>query len=282
VYAAQAIAAALVAHVYMSMPWLFRIGIEKYWPYIAMGLAFGGVAFANLLKKRSLEVLATPFFHTAAVMPVLAAVAFWPIGSQADPALVMLMAGGIYLLISTTRGSLLSGAVAILFGNLALWLFYDKFDVLSFVEHPQLWLIPPALSVLVATQLQRERLTQAQLTTCRYLCVVVIYVSSTAEIYISGIGDALWPPMVLALLSVAGILLGMLLQVRAYLYLGCLFLLLSVITMVSHAHQRLDHVWPWWAFGIVLGTAILVFFGLFEKKKNEMKAIARRMNEWDY
>ena len=282
VYAAQVIGAAIVGHLYLSMPWLFRFGVEKYWPYVAMGLAFAGVAFANLLKKRELTVLATPFFHTAAIIPVAASVIFWPVASEADPSLVMLMAGGIYLLIGTTRSSLLSGAIAILFANIALWLFYDRFDILSFVKHPQIWLIPPALSVLLASQWQREKLTKQQLTACRYMCVVVIYISSTAEIYISGVGTALWPPVILALLSVTGILVGMLLQVRAYLYLGSTFLLLAMITMVSHAQQRLEHVWPWWAFGIALGIAILVFFGLFEKKKNEMRAMAQRFNEWDY
>ena len=87
--------------------------------------------------------------------------------------------------------------------------------------------------------------------------------------------------MVLAALSVAGIMAGILLQVRSFLYLGCLFLLMAMITMVAHAHQRLDHVWPWWAFGITLGIAILVMFGLFEKKKNEMKEIAGRLKEWE-
>jgi hypothetical protein len=161
-------------------------------------------------------------------------------------------------------------------------MFYDeRFPQFSFFEHPQLWLIPPAISVLIAGQLNRKSLTTAQLAMLRYVCVAVIYVSSTSEIFISGLGDQLWPPMVLAALSVAGIMAGILLQVRSFLYLGCLFLLMAMITMVAHAHQRLDHVWPWWAFGITLGIAILVMFGLFEKKKNEMKEIAGRLKEWE-
>lgn len=74
---------------------------------------------------------------------------------------------------------------------------------------------------------------------------------------------------------------GILFQIRSFLYLGSLFLLMAMITMVAHAHQRLDHVWPWWAFGITLGIAILVMFGLFEKRKNEMKSIAGRLKEWE-
>ena len=277
VYAAQVVGAMLIGHLYLSMPFLFQLGIKQYWPYIAMLLSFGGVGLARLLRKRDLEVLGQPIFHSAAVLPVVASCAFWAIDSRADAAMVMLLAGAIYLTISLTQASLLSGAATVVFGNLALWLFYGKFPGLDFFQHPQLWLIPPAISVLVASRIHRDRLTPAQHATLRYLCVAVIYVSSTSEIILTGLGDKLWPPMVLALLSVGGIFAGIMLQVRAYLYLGSLFLLMSVVSMVSHAHQRLEHVWPWWAFGIGLGTAILVMFGLFEKRGNELRSISGRL-----
>lgn len=282
VYAAQAVAVMLIAHAYLSMPWLFRIGIKQFWPYIAMLISFGGVGLAHVLRKRDLMVLAGPLFHTAAVLPIVAAAAFWSIESRADAAITMLLAGLIYLMISATERSLISGAAAVVFGNLAIWLFYDKFPSLGLLQHPQLWLVPPAVSVLIAAQLHKDRLSLSQLASLRYISVAVIYISSTSEIFIAGLGQQIWPPMILTLLSVIGIMCGMMLQVRAFLYLGSLFLLLSVISMVSHAHQRLGHTWPWWAFGIGLGIAILVMFGLFEKHKNEMKSITGRLKQWDY
>ena len=282
VYLAQLVAAGLVVHLYLSMPWLFQIGIKEYWPYIAMAICFGGVGLAHVLQQRNLNVLGQPLFTTAAILPVLTAAGIFAIDSKADGPLVMLTVGMAYLLISYMHRSPVSGAASILFGNLALWMFYnERFPQFSFFDHPQLWLIPPAVSVLIAGQLNRKSLSNAQLAMLRYICVAVIYVSSTSEIFISGLGDKLWPPMVLAALSVAGIMAGILLQVRSFLYLGSLFLLMAMITMVAHAHQRLDHVWPWWAFGITLGVAILVMFGLFEKKKNEMKAFAGRLREWE-
>ena len=175
--------------------------------------------------------------------------------------------------------AMLSGAGAIVFGTLALWIFLES--RLSFFENPQLWLIPPAVSVLIAGQLFRKSLNGQQLAALRYICVTVIYVSSTSEIFISGISEKLWPPIVLAVLAVLGIMSGIMFQVKSYLYFGSLFLLMAMITMVAHAHQRLDHVWPWWAFGIGLGIAILVMFGLFEKRKNEMNVIARQLKKWE-
>jgi hypothetical protein len=285
VYGAQLVMAGLVAHVYFSMPWLFQFGIKEYWPYIAMAICFGGVGLANLLEQRKLTVLGQPLFTTAAILPVLVAAGIFAIDSSADGALVMLTVGLAYLLIGhvsrTPLQSLLAGVTAIAFGNLALWMFYDRFPQFSFFDHPQLWLIPPAVSVLIAGQWHREQMSSSQLALLRYVCVAVIYVSSTSEIFIRGLEKSLWPPAILALLSVGGILLGMLLQVRSFLYLGTLFLLTAMITMVAHAQARLGQFWPWWVFGILLGLAILVAFGLFEKKKNEMKAMGERLKEWD-
>jgi len=73
---------------------------------------------------------------------------------------------------------------------------------------------------------------------------------------------------------------GIMLQVRAFLYLGASFVLLSVISMVWHA-QRAQGVWVWWAFGICLGICILVIFGLFEKKRPEITAWVRQLQQWE-
>ncbi|MFT7630637.1 MAG: hypothetical protein ACI87E_001644, partial [Mariniblastus sp.] len=281
VYAAEFVALALVAHLYFSMPFLFKFGIQAYWPYIVMALSFGGVGIASILEKRKLTVLGQPLFNTAVVLPLLVAFGVFAIDdSKAEPELVMMTVGLAYLMVSYLHRSTLSGVAAIVFGNLALWLVFNKVDF-SFVNHPQWWLIPPAISTLIAGHLCQKSLTARQLSTLRYFCVIVIYVSSTMEVFISGIGDNLWPPVILAILSVLGIMAGMMLRIKSFLYLGSLFLLMAMITMVAHAHQTLNHVWPWWAFGIGLGVAILVMFGLFEKKKNEMKAIADQLKQWD-
>ena len=91
-----------------------------------------------------------------------------------------------------------------------------------------------------------------------------------------GIGDTLWPPMVLLALSLAGALLGIMLRVRAFLYLGASFTLMALITMVWHASAAIDQTWPWWAFGIGAGMALLALFALFEKKRTEMAALIAR------
>ena len=51
----------------------------------------------------------------------------------------------------------------------------------SFAEHPQFWLIPPALSVLVAAQVNRRKLAPEMLAAIRYAATIVLYLSSTSE-----------------------------------------------------------------------------------------------------
>jgi hypothetical protein len=54
-----------------------------------------------------------------------------------------------------------------------------------------------------------------------------------------------------------------------------------MITMVWHASRSLGQVWPWWAFGILMGLAMLTFFGIFEKKRPEITALVNRLRTWE-
>ena len=87
--------------------------------------------------------------------------------------------------------------------------------------------------------------------------------------------------MILASLSVAGIFAGILLRVRAFLYLGSSFLLLSIVAMVWNAGRLVQHTWPWWVFGITLGLLILVIFGVFEKHRREVQQLVTRLRQWE-
>jgi hypothetical protein len=226
-------------------------------------------------------VLSDPLQRTGAFLPLIPALGFWVVAAEkSDYSVVLFAAGIVYLVLSMLRRSMASGLAALVAGNAALWsLLMDT--GFAFWRHPQFWLIPPAASVLIAGHLNRRRLKPAQLAALRYASVLVIYLSSTSEIFLRGVGESLWPPVILASLSVAGVFLGIILRVRAFLYLGTSFVLLSVVTMVWHAARAIQHVWPWWAFGIGLGICILVLFGFFEKKRPEITAWARQLQRWE-
>jgi hypothetical protein len=144
-----------------------------------------------------------------------------------------------------------------------------------------MFVIPPCLTVLAAAQINRDRLDGRSLASLRYFAMTAIYVSSTGEMFQHGIGTTLWLPMVLAGLSVFGVLAGIVLRVRAFLYLGTSFLLLSIVSMVWHAARSIGHVWPWWVFLFALGVGLLTLFGVFEKKRPEVLALVGSLREWE-
>jgi hypothetical protein len=194
--------------------------------------------------------------------------------------MVWLTAGLLYALISVFRRSFRFALLAALSANVGLWVLLQHYQVYLW-RHPQLWLIPPALIALVAEHLNRDRLSQYQSLALRYFALSAIYISSTADLFIAGLGSGWVLPMVLIALSVIGILLGMLLRVRAFLLLGSLFLVLTIGLMIWHAGVDGQQPWVLWAFGVVLGAAIVTLFGIFEKRRDDVLRLVEDLKRWD-
>ncbi len=287
VYGAEIVLALLFLHIYLTMPELFRGYLLPYWPYIVIAIAFAGAGVGEFFERIGLNVLSEPLQRTGTFLPLLPALSFWihAASRQTSPvvgdySMILLLISIVYVVMSLWRKSFVYTTLAALAGNGALWAFWvEQGQVFS--QHPQLWLIPPALSVLIATHLNRNRLSPVQITAIRYFSTITIYVSSTGDMFIAGVANSLWLPVILCGLSVLGILVGMMLRVRAFLYVGASFLTLSIVSMIWHASQSLGHIWPWWAFGIGLGICILTLFGMFEKRKNEMLELVGKLKHWD-
>jgi hypothetical protein len=194
--------------------------------------------------------------------------------------MLLFVVGLLYVVVAAFQRTSWSIAAAVLAGNAALWALLSEQGT-SVLLHPQMWIIPPALCVLAAAQLNRTQLRASQLTGIRYASMVLIYLSSTVEMFVTGVGDSILAPMLLAGLAVIGAMMGIVMQIRAFLYLGTSFLFLSIVTMVWHASTHINHSWPWWAFGIGLGLAILAMFGVFEKRRQDILQVIGTMKEWD-
>jgi hypothetical protein len=95
----------------------------------------------------------------------------------------------------------------------------------------------------------------------------MIYVASAADMFLAGVGSSLWLPVVLAVLCVAGVVTGIALRVRAFIYLGVAFLMLDIFSMIWHAAVNLQQTWVWYASGIVLGVFVLGLFAYLEKRR---------------
>ncbi|HEV8001698.1 MAG TPA: hypothetical protein VGP63_17565, partial [Planctomycetaceae bacterium] len=245
VYASEAVCGLLFAHLYLTNPQFFRHTLQPYWPLVVMAIAYAGTAVSEFFRRLKVPVLAESLEYSAAFLPVLPVIGFWFLWSDLNYSTALVVVGLLYLFLSLRRGSFVYTAAAAVVGNATLCSLFSEYDV-SLLLHPQMFVIPPCLTILAAAQLNRDRLDEKVLASVRYFAITLIYVSSTGEMFQHGIGKTLWLPMVLAGLSVLGVLAGIALRVRAFLYLGTSFLLLSIVSMVWHASRSIGHVWPWW------------------------------------
>jgi hypothetical protein len=317
VYAAEVLLLLLFVHIRLNAPQLFRGIGARYWPFIVMGLAFLGVGLGEFFRRRGWRVLAEPLARTGLFLPVLPLLVFWtqlppetvdqlsrdapglkpllgyvqaPVvdgvrlqRSFASYAGLWFLVGTLFAFLAVARGSHRHALQAALAANFGWWaLLYHHRDLgVSFLAHPQLWLIPLALILLAAEHINRDRLAEGQAAALRYLGLLVLYVSSTADMFIAGLGNSLLLPVVLTLLALLGVLAGILLRVRAFLLLGVTFLALVVLSMIWHAAMDRHHYWLWWATGIVLGGGIIALFALFEKRRNEVLRVVEDLRHWD-
>ena len=278
VYGAEALLGLMFVHLRLTMPDLFRVGLfAGYWPFVVMGLAFLG-APERVFRASRPAGAGRAAGRTGIGLPLLPVLAYWLIPTL-NYASVWFLSGLLYATISVLRRSFHFALLAALSANAGLWVVLHYHDVFLW-RHPQLWLIPPALILLVAEHLNRERLGHYQSMALRYLALTVVYVSSTADLFLVGLGKSWILPLVLIVLCVIGILLGMLLRVRAFLFLGSAFLVLTIVLMIWHAGVDQRQAWILWSSGIVLGAAIVAMFGVFEKRRDDVLHLVEQLKQW--
>ncbi|MGB0596024.1 MAG: hypothetical protein ACPGLY_04890 [Rubripirellula sp.] len=290
--AAQGFASMTWLHIFLcNQEWGF-LGLKDYWPYIVLTLAFTSVGAVEWSRRRQDEVMSTTLSYTSLYLPLIPVLGFWLSGSLAKlewafPGGVvrydvfLLLGAAYYLFISALWKQLMPRVTAILLANAAWWIVLAQRPGWDFLTHPQIWLIPPAACVLVMVHLYRDQLAPSVRAPIRYGATLLIYVSSTADMLVQEIGSHLSGPIILILLSLFGMLMGVVLRIRPFLYLGAMFVFLGVTSMVWHAHQALEAVWPWWVFGITTGVCLLAGLMAIEKNKSKLRRYAENVTAWN-
>jgi hypothetical protein len=306
VYGCEILLVLLFVHLRLNVPWLFGTFAAKYWTMIVMAISFLGVGLSELFARKNLPVLAEPLQRTGLFLPLLPLLAFWfqpppevrafaqehapgfepllrPVkrapGGFASYGFLWFASGLLYTLVAVSKRSFWFALLAALAVNFGLWSMLYHYGW-KFLIHPQLWVIPLALILLVCEHVNRDRLTRGQSLSLRYLAVGSLYLSSTADMFITGVGNSVILPLVLAVLALLGVLAGIILRVRAFLFLGVGFLALDIFSMIWHAAVDRTQTWVWWASGIVLGIGIVALFAVFEKRRNEVLRLIEEIKKW--
>lgn len=307
VYLAEVLLVLVFAHVRLNIPEVFNPKAVHYWTFVVMLLAFIGVGLAELFARRGLLVLAKPLLRTGVLLPLIPLLVFWArppelifdFARERAPgmepmlgylrnlpqhfdtyALLWLLAGLLYGLIALSRRSFGWALLGALATNAGLWALLQHHEVPAAV-HPQAWAIPLALIILVSEHVNRYRLRAEVAAGLRYLGISMIYIASAADLFIAGVGQSWWLPIVLAVLCLGGVVAGVLLRVRAFLYLGISFLLLDIFSMIWHAAVDREQTWIWYVSGIVLGALIIALFAVLEKRRNDVRELVGKLRQWN-
>jgi hypothetical protein len=264
---------------------LLVIGMGFYLRMIALGAAPMGlwdtsmlIVFAYALFFLHRIFPSKPLFNLALFTPLLALLTV-PFQLQSPEASATLMVTGVlYLMIRRYTQKQFPVYLALLAFNVGLYLWIPGIAEASRLI--QVYVIPAALSLLILLQLHRHEIKPSVLMSTRLAATSTIYASATLDVFLLPDTEI----FILALaLSFAGILLGISLRIRAFLYAGVCFLLLNVI-------GQLIRFYPEQALGkaiilMTIGTAILCSMIWFNLKKAEIlqriSLLRAELQDWE-
>ena len=215
-----------------------------------------GAAYGLFILQRF--TLSEPVLKLVLVLPLLALLTVPVQLGSSQAACTLLVAVPLYLLIRHATGMetpLYLGLLA-LNGGIYLW-------VPGWAEQTglfQIYLIPAVVTVLVLLQLHRRELRPGVLNSARLAALSMLYAAATLDVFLR----ADLAVFILALaLSITGIVLGIGLRIRAFLYAGVTFLVLNVLGQLLklYPEQRLGRALVLMALGAVI-IGLMIWFNI--------------------
>jgi hypothetical protein len=219
-----------------------------------------------------------PLLNTALFMPVLAIFTVPLQLASPETSVTLIMTGVLYSIVRRATQQKIPLYLALLAFNAGVYLWIP--GLVNSSQLIQIYVIPAALSVLLLLQLHHRELKPSVLMASRLAAISSIYACATADVFLRAELGIFVLAMVV---SVAGILLGIALRTRAFLYAGVSFLLLNVI-------GQLLRFYPEQGLGkaivlMVMGTAIIGLMIWFNIKRvailQRVSAIQAEMQTWE-
>ena len=290
VYVAEILILVFFGHVWLGKPdWFGALG--EYWPLVLMLLAFVGVFISEVFRKRENHVLSEPLHNTAFLLPMIPILTLWIFPSEGGgffnsyPA-IFFGAALLNVLMACLRRSFLHSVIAAVAGNASLWMFFTSTDSFSFADDPQFWVIPPAISMIIVAQIFKEKLTKKQISLIRYMCLTLIYLTASFQMiadWASSDGH-ITQMLLLGAFSLIGIGCGAVFKIPQFIYLGMIFLVMTLVSMVISGVGAVDEDFKkivMFLTVILVGVLILLVIILRDKFEKQLKGWIERMDSWE-
>jgi hypothetical protein len=228
----------------------------------------------------SLAVLARPLGATSFVMPLVAVAVgvarhfLAPVDWLGANSLAMLMAAAFYFWRGIEDERKEFHVLAAIVLNIALALLWRE---LAWSD-PQFFMVPIGISILTLVELFHREIPARFRNSLRYAGALVILVSPTFHI----VGGSWVHLLTLMIASVAIVLLGIGLRVRAMLYTGTAFLVADLVALVVRG--SVDNPNLLWIAGVLVGAGIVALGAYCEKHREDlalrMHLLASTLKTW--
>ena len=203
--------------IYLRLSWVGLAPLSVWDTAVLMGSSYVLLAIWHLYPTY-------PLYYLTLVIPALAVLTV-PLQLESVPASSALIAAAVLYLLMPRRSQ---QSLPLYLGLLALNIgFYLWIPGLAHdYKLLQLYTVPAAISLLFMLQLHHLELKPSTLNAIRLVALSTLYASATLDVFLQ---ESLGIFMLALLLSLMGIVLGIALRIRAFLYSGTVFLVLNVV-----------------------------------------------------
>lgn len=271
-------------------PWVYAAGLQValaaiYTRLMILGFAPLGVwdtaslmvaAYISLLMMNLVRSKA--LYRITSVLP-LVAIATVPFQlASYHASFTLFLAGVLYLVLNRGQGpkwQYYAGLIAI---NAAVYLWVPNWAESS--QLFQIYLIPAALSVLILAHIHRKELKSNTLNSLRLGASSILYAAATLDVFVR----AEWSIFTLALfISFIGIIFGIALRIRAFLYSGLAFMVLNVIGQLIqfYPEQALAKAITLMVLGAIITFGMIWFNLKREQIMQKIGALRATLDTWE-
>ncbi|MBI2568585.1 MAG: hypothetical protein HYV63_16305 [Candidatus Schekmanbacteria bacterium] len=246
--------------------------------------AFAFLGLGALVDRERHSVFRRPAMILSATLPILALVTAFETSDSAvrGTAVIALFASLLYAGIGqqlARRWPFYLSASMFNLGAALFWFFTDETR-----SEAQLYAIPLALSILGLIQVHKADLGPQQLFQLRLWTITGLYLSSTFHVLVGSEQHPLLYPAALAAMSLAGVVMGIVLRIRPFLYAGTAFFALNVVMQPVLYAQDMPRL-AWGMMLIGLGGTVLGGMVYLNVRRDQVLARYRelraRLAQWE-